>query len=64
MEDFLNVIFNYGVGVACVIYLMYFQSTTMKEMLNTLNGINNRLSVIEDKLENSKKKKKDTEIEE
>lgn len=64
MEDFLNVIFNYGVGVACVIYLMYFQSTTMKEMLNTLNGINNRLSVIEDKLENSKKKKKDTEVEE
>lgn len=64
MEDFLNVIFNYGVGVACVIYLMYFQSTTMREMLNTLNGINNRLSVIEDKLESKSKKKKDTEIEE
>ena len=61
MEEFLNVIFNYGVGVACVIYLMYFQSTTMKEMLNTLNGINNRLSVIEDKLENKKKKKEETE---
>lgn len=58
MEDVLNVIFNYGVGVACVIYLMYFQSTTMKEMLNTLNGINSRLSVIEDKLENKKKKEK------
>ena len=61
MEEFLNVIFNYGVGVACVIYLMYFQSTTMKEMLNTLNGINSRLSVIEDKLENKKKKKEETE---
>lgn len=61
MEEFLNVIFNYGVGVACVIYLMYFQSTTMKEMLNTLNGINNRLSVIEDKLENKKKKKEETD---
>ena len=61
MEEFLNVIFNYGVGVACVIYLMYFQSTTMKEMLNTLNGINNRLSVIEDKLENKKKNKEETE---
>lgn len=61
MEEFLNVIFNYGVGVACVIYLMYFQSTTMKEMLNTLNGINNRLSVIEDKLENKRKKKEETE---
>lgn len=61
MQEIMDLIFNYGVGIACIGYLMYFQSTTMKEMLNALNNINNRLSVIEDKLEN--KKKKETEKE-
>ena len=59
----MDLIFNYGVGIACIGYLMYFQSTTMKEMLNALNNINNRLSVIEDKLENKQKKQKKTEDE-
>lgn len=63
MQEILDLIFNYGVGIACVGYLMYFQSTTMKEMLNALNNINNRLSVIEDKLENKQKKQKKTESE-
>lgn len=58
MEDILSYIFQYGVGTLCVAYLIYFQSTTMKDMNNTLlkmidtlNGINTRLSLIEDKLE-------------
>ena len=58
MENILNYIFQYGVGTLCVAYLIYFQSTTMKDMNNTLvkmietlNGINTRLSIIEDKLE-------------
>lgn len=58
MEEILQYIFQYGVGTLCVAYLIYFQSTTMKEMNNTLikmidtlNGINLRLSIIEDKLE-------------
>lgn len=58
MEQILQYIFQYGVGTLCVAYLIYFQSTTMKEMNNTLlkmidtlNGINLRLSIIEDKLE-------------
>ena len=58
MEEIIQAIANYGVGVICVAYLIYFQSTTMKDMNNTLikmvetlNGINNRLSIIEDKLE-------------
>lgn len=63
MQEILDLIFNYGVGIACIGYLMYFQSTTMKEMLNALNNINNRLSVIEDKLENKQKKQKKTEDE-
>ena len=58
MEEIVQAIANYGVGVICVGYLIYFQSTTMKDMNNTLikmietlNGINIRLSIIEDKLE-------------
>lgn len=50
MEDLIKLIVDNGIGVACVIYLIYFQSTTMKEMLNTLNGINTRLSVIEENI--------------
>lgn len=57
MEEFMNVLFNYGVGFACVGYLMYFQSTTMNKILDTLSLMNTRLSVIEDKLENKKTKK-------
>ena len=58
MEEILQAIANYGVGFVCVGYLIYFQSTTMKEMdgtqkkmIETLNTINTRLSIIEDKLE-------------
>lgn len=47
MEQILNYIFQYGVGTLCVAYLIYFQSTTMKEMLKTLGSINDRLTVIE-----------------
>lgn len=57
MKEILDYVFQYGIGTVCVIYMIYFQNTTMKEMLNTLNGINARLSIIEDKLENQKKKK-------
>lgn len=51
MQDLVNLIINNGIGAGCVCYLIYFQSTTMKEMLNTLNTINTRLSIIEDKIE-------------
>lgn len=51
MEEILNLIVNNGIGVVCVAYLIYFQSTTMKEMLHTLNTINERLTIIENKIE-------------
>lgn len=58
MEEIAQIITNYGIGIVCVGYLIYFQNTTMKDMNNTLvkmidtlNGINTRLSIIEDKLE-------------
>ena len=50
MTEIVDLITNNGIGIVCVAYLIYFQSTTMKEMLNTLGSINARLSVIEEKI--------------
>lgn len=59
MKEILDLVTNYGIGIACVVYMIYFQNTTMKEMLHTLGTINERLTLIEDKLEKSKKVKKE-----
>ena len=59
MEEVIQAISNYGMGVVCVGYMIYFQNTTMKEMLHTLGTINERLSIIEEKLEKTKKSKKE-----
>ena len=55
MQEILDFIANYGVGTLCVGYIIYFQNTTMKEMLNTLKGIDTRLIVIETKIQGSGK---------
>lgn len=47
MEEIMNYIINNGIGVVCVAYLIYFQNTTMKEMLATLKSIDTRLTKIE-----------------
>ena len=58
MEEIIQAVANYGMGVVCVGYMIYFQNTTMKEMLHTLGTINERLSIIEEKLEKTNKKTK------
>lgn len=50
MPELIEVIQNNGISIVCVAYLIYFQSTTMKEMLNTLQTISNRLTKIETKI--------------
>ena len=52
MSDIINLIVNNGIGAVCVAYLIYFQSTSMREMLKTLSSINERLTLIEDKITN------------
>lgn len=47
MADLINLITNNGIGIVCVAYLIYFQSTTMKSILTTLESIDNRLLKIE-----------------
>lgn len=57
MENLVKIISSNGIGVVCVAYLIYFQSTTMREMLKTLSTINERLTIIEEKIEKRNKKK-------
>ena len=59
MKEIADLIFNYGVGIVCVAYMIYFQNTTMKEMLKTLGNMDNRLTAIETHLDiNDKDEKK------
>ena len=50
MEELIKVIADNGISIVCVAYLIYFQSTTMKQMLDTLSSINTRLAIIENKI--------------
>lgn len=57
MTDLISVFANNGVAVGVVIYLIYFQNTTMKEMstaltkiCSTLESMTKRISNIENKL--------------
>ena len=49
MQELVKLLVDNGLSVICVAYLIYFQSTTMKEMVNTLNSIDKRLAIIEEK---------------
>lgn len=50
-EDLVKLIVDNGLSVICVCYMIYFQSTTMKEMIAALGLINDRLARIENELE-------------
>lgn len=58
MQDIINLIVNNGIGVVCVGYLIYFQSTTMKEMNKTLDNVNLNLTKIDQRLSNIEKGEK------
>lgn len=67
MSDIINLIVNNGLGVVCVAYLLYFQSTTMKNLTENQNktnlileSITNRLEQLEEKID--KKGVKNNEI--
>lgn len=47
MTDIITLLTNNGIGIVCVAYLIYFQSTTMKSILATLESIDNRLLRLE-----------------
>ena len=58
MEEMVNIIVNNGIGVACMIYFMYFNNTILKNITEALNEmkqnlilLNERLKDVEDKLD-------------
>ena len=57
MLDIINLLTNNGIGIVCVAYLIYFQSTTMKKIVETLESINKRLTIIENQFQKGEKKK-------
>ena len=51
MGEILNIIANYGIGVACILYFMYFNNTTMKQLIDTVNKVNQSLILFNERLE-------------
>lgn len=52
MEDIINIIVNNGVAVACVLYFMHFNSTTLKQLTETVNEVNKSLVLFNERLQN------------
>ena len=51
MEDFLINIFQYGIGTACLIFMMYLVLTTLKELTTTINNLNMNLTQMNERLD-------------
>lgn len=56
MTEIVNLIVDNGIGVLCVAYLIYFQSTTMKDMSNTMKDVSTNLTLINKRLEDIESK--------
>lgn len=56
MQELITMILNNGIGVVCVAYLIYFQSTTMKKISENQEKNNEFLQMIINRLENLEKK--------
>lgn len=52
MEEIVNT----GSAIACLIYFMWYNNTTMKEFTNTMNKMNDNIITL---IENLKKDEKD-----
>ena len=52
MQELITMILNNGIGVVCVAYLIYFQSTTMKKISENQEKNNDILQMMTNRLEN------------
>ena len=53
MKEIADLIMNYGIGVLFVlVYFMYFNSTTMKSLINTMNEMKQSLVLLNERIEN------------
>lgn len=56
MKEIADLIMNYGIGVICIAYFMYFNSTTLKSMTSTMNEVKESLILFNERLENIEQK--------
>lgn len=57
MQDIINLLTQNGIGIVCVGYLIYFQSTTMKKIQETMAQMTTTLELIKDDIKDLKKEK-------
>lgn len=57
MQELINLLVNNGIGVVCVAYMIYFQSTTMKKLTENMEENNKVLQSIDLRLTEIEKKK-------
>lgn len=50
MDSMIKVLADYGISFVCVGYMVYFQLTTLKDMIKTLTRIQENLILINQKL--------------
>lgn len=50
MVEILEMISNHGIGIVCVGYLIYFQSTTMRSISDSLSALANNISIMNERL--------------
>lgn len=51
MKEILDIIMNYGIGVVCIIYFMYFNNTTLKKLTDTMVKVNESLILMNERIE-------------
>ena len=52
MKEIADLIMNYGIGVICIVYFMYFTNTTLKSLLSTMNEMKQSLVLLNERIEN------------
>lgn len=52
MKEIADLVMNYGIGVICIVYFMYFNSTTLKSITNTMSEVKQTLVLLNEKIEN------------
>lgn len=57
MQDIITLLTQNGIGIVCVGYLIYFQSTTMKKIQETMSQMTTTLELIKDDIKDLKKEK-------
>lgn len=60
-ETFLSALFNNGIDVACLVFMMYFVNTTLKNNNDVLQNIREILAVLSERIDDLDKKGKEVD---